>query len=205
MDISFQNAGSQLRPCAAALVCVLSQDAKNNFGLCRKSLGRGNVEFPLPRLTLVAFFISAPMPGEGVGGGQSLWSFEPLPRQIPLVKRQYRTRRKTVQLPHRARPDAQRAQTSFAISAGPGMVIALSPLNVLASIAHCQSLLVQSERDRAHPFHSARSPVGAKRVPAGDGWLHEVKFDGYRVQAHNVGSRVVIYSRNGHDFTERFP
>jgi len=33
-------------------------------------------------------------------------------------------------------------------------------------------------------------------VPAGDGWLHEVKFDGYRVQVHKVGSRVVIYSRN---------
>ena len=32
-----------------------------------------------------------------------------------------------------------------------------------------------------------------------------MKFDGYRVQAHKVGSRVVIYSRNGHDFTERFP
>jgi hypothetical protein len=42
-------------------------------------------------------------------------------------------------------------------------------------------------------------------VPAGDGWLHEVKFDGYRVQVHKVGSRVIIYSRNGHDFTERFP
>jgi len=32
-----------------------------------------------------------------------------------------------------------------------------------------------------------------------------VKFDGYRVQAHKAGSRIVIYSRNGHDFTERFP
>ena len=49
------------------------------------------------------------------------------------------------------------------------------------------------------------SPIRAKEVPAGDGWVHEVKFDGYRVQAHKVGSRVVIYSRNGHDFTERFP
>src|SRR5262249_352267 len=29
--------------------------------------------------------------------------------------------------------------------------------------------------------------------------------DGYRVQAHKMGSRVVVYSRNGHDFTERFP
>jgi len=32
-----------------------------------------------------------------------------------------------------------------------------------------------------------------------------VKFDGCRVQAHKVSSWVVIYSRNGHDFTERFP
>jgi len=47
--------------------------------------------------------------------------------------------------------------------------------------------------------------VTAKSVPTGDGWLHEVKFDGYRVQAHKIGSRVVLYSRNGHDFTERFP
>jgi bifunctional non-homologous end joining protein LigD len=45
----------------------------------------------------------------------------------------------------------------------------------------------------------------AKNVPAGADWLHEVKFDGYRVQVHKVGSRVVVNSRNGHDFTERFP
>jgi len=49
------------------------------------------------------------------------------------------------------------------------------------------------------------SPVTAKSVPAGDGWLHEVKFDGYRVQVHKLGSRVVLLSRNGHDFTNRFP
>ena len=55
------------------------------------------------------------------------------------------------------------------------------------------------------PFHSASSQIRAREVPAGDGWLHEVKFDGYRVQVHKVGSRVVVYSRNGHDFTERFP
>jgi bifunctional non-homologous end joining protein LigD len=35
--------------------------------------------------------------------------------------------------------------------------------------------------------------------------VHELKFDGYRVQAHKVGSRVVLFSRNGHDFTESFP
>ena len=49
------------------------------------------------------------------------------------------------------------------------------------------------------------SPVRASAVPAGDSWVHEVKFDGYRIQAHKLGSRVVIFSRNGYDFTERFP
>jgi hypothetical protein len=36
-------------------------------------------------------------------------------------------------------------------------------------------------------------------------WVREVKFDDYRVQAQKVGSRVILFSRNGHDFTERFP
>jgi bifunctional non-homologous end joining protein LigD len=49
------------------------------------------------------------------------------------------------------------------------------------------------------------SPIRAKEVPAGERWVHEVKFDGYRVQVHKVGKRVILYSRNGHDFTERFP
>src|SRR5262249_45354997 len=48
-------------------------------------------------------------------------------------------------------------------------------------------------------------PIPAEAVPSGDGRVHEVKFDGYRVQAHKIGSRVVVFSRNGHDFTERFP
>jgi hypothetical protein len=39
------------------------------------------------------------------------------------------------------------------------------------------------------------SPVTAKSVPTGDGWMHEVKFDGYRVQAHKIGRRVVLFSR----------
>jgi bifunctional non-homologous end joining protein LigD len=41
-------------------------------------------------------------------------------------------------------------------------------------------------------------------VPTGADWLHEVKFDGYRVQIHKAGKDVVIFSRNGHEFTTRF-
>ena len=39
--------------------------------------------------------------------------------------------------------------------------------------------------------------------PTSKGWLHELKFDGFRVQLH-TGSEPVIYSRNGSDFTKRF-
>ena len=35
--------------------------------------------------------------------------------------------------------------------------------------------------------------------------MHEVKSDGYRVQAHKEGLNVRLYRRNGHDFTDRFP
>jgi bifunctional non-homologous end joining protein LigD len=42
------------------------------------------------------------------------------------------------------------------------------------------------------------------RAPKGDRWLHEIKYDGYRVQIHlNKGKRKV-YTRNGLDWTKRF-
>jgi bifunctional non-homologous end joining protein LigD len=42
-----------------------------------------------------------------------------------------------------------------------------------------------------------------ERAPAGGGWLHEVKFDGYRIVAHVEGGRVRLITRNGHDWTAR--
>jgi ATP-dependent DNA ligase len=56
----------------------------------------------------------------------------------------------------------------------------------------------------AFRFIEPCSPVTAKAVPTGPDWLHEVKFDGYRVQVHKAGADVAIFSRNGHDFTTRF-
>jgi bifunctional non-homologous end joining protein LigD len=42
-------------------------------------------------------------------------------------------------------------------------------------------------------------------VPPGNGWLHELKFDGYRILAHIKNDRVRLISRNGKDWTRRFP
>jgi bifunctional non-homologous end joining protein LigD len=41
-------------------------------------------------------------------------------------------------------------------------------------------------------------------VPAGDGWLHEVKWDGYRALAYVRRGRVELKSRRDNDLTERF-
>jgi ATP-dependent DNA ligase len=49
------------------------------------------------------------------------------------------------------------------------------------------------------------SPILAKSVPVGDDWQREVKFDGFRVQAHIIGKTVELYSRNGSKFSRRFP
>jgi bifunctional non-homologous end joining protein LigD len=43
-----------------------------------------------------------------------------------------------------------------------------------------------------------------KRVPTGDSWLFEMKFDGYRAQAAIAGGTVKMYSRGGHDWTRQF-
>jgi bifunctional non-homologous end joining protein LigD len=40
--------------------------------------------------------------------------------------------------------------------------------------------------------------------PKGPNWVHEVKFDGYRCQLHKHGDDVVLFSRNGKDFTKRY-
>jgi bifunctional non-homologous end joining protein LigD len=56
----------------------------------------------------------------------------------------------------------------------------------------------------AFHFIEPCNPVSAKAIPTGADWLHEVKFDGYRVQIHKTGKDVVIFSRHGHDFSSRF-
>ena len=43
------------------------------------------------------------------------------------------------------------------------------------------------------------------RPPQGSGWGHEIKFDGYRIQAVVSGGKSVLRSRKGLDWTHRFP
>lgn len=42
------------------------------------------------------------------------------------------------------------------------------------------------------------------RPPAEAGWVHEIKFDGYRIQARMSGGKSVLRTRNGLDWTRKF-
>jgi bifunctional non-homologous end joining protein LigD len=51
------------------------------------------------------------------------------------------------------------------------------------------------------------SPV--EQAPRGQGWIHEIKYDGYRTlvffdDAQPAGKRVRLITRNGHDWTHRY-
>jgi bifunctional non-homologous end joining protein LigD len=48
-------------------------------------------------------------------------------------------------------------------------------------------------------------PRPAKVPPAGPGWIHEIKHDGFRIVARRDAEGVRLFTRNGYDFTARFP
>lgn len=45
----------------------------------------------------------------------------------------------------------------------------------------------------------------ADTVPAGEDWLHEIKFDGYRMIARIDRGEARLFSRNGKDWSDKFP
>lgn len=53
-------------------------------------------------------------------------------------------------------------------------------------------------------FRSFQLCTLTDQIPAGGDWLFEMKFDGYRAQVAISGSNVVVYTRNGHDWTRQF-
>ena len=81
---------------------------------------------------------------------------------------------------------------------------------------HPESVASSGARRRASAAASlataAKFPVGvepqlailAARVPPGAEWIHEIKFDGYRILASVQGGKATLRSRSGHDWTARF-
>jgi bifunctional non-homologous end joining protein LigD len=48
-------------------------------------------------------------------------------------------------------------------------------------------------------------PTRGTKVPHTPDWLHEIKYDGYRLRVERDGDCVRLFTRNGHDWTKRYP
>jgi bifunctional non-homologous end joining protein LigD len=61
-------------------------------------------------------------------------------------------------------------------------------------------------RSRSKPpgFILPCQPALTDRPPSGPGWLHEIKFDGYRVIARKDGERVRLWARTTSDYSHAF-
>jgi len=60
-----------------------------------------------------------------------------------------------------------------------------------------------AERETAE-FVSPQLAHVVPSVPSGKEWLHEIKFDGYRLIAVHANGALKLYTRNRHDWTDRF-
>src|SRR3954452_2746735 len=62
----------------------------------------------------------------------------------------------------------------------------------------------QPKRLRPPGFIVPCQPTLADRAPKADGWVHELKHDGFRILAFKDGDKVRLWSRNGRDWSSEF-
>jgi bifunctional non-homologous end joining protein LigD len=60
-------------------------------------------------------------------------------------------------------------------------------------------------RAASYGFIRPALPSLAPAPPSGPGWVHEIKHDGYRLMVRKDLAGVRLLTRNGHDWTGRFP
>ncbi|MFO1166877.1 MAG: DNA ligase D [Rhodoblastus sp.] len=62
----------------------------------------------------------------------------------------------------------------------------------------------QGGRERTPPFIQPMLCGQAEKPPAGDDWLFEMKYDGYRLQFAKAGDGARLFTRSGLDWTPKF-
>jgi bifunctional non-homologous end joining protein LigD len=81
-----------------------------------------------------------------------------------------------------------------------------APAKPEATPAPAKAAAVPGARKAALPrFVEPQLATLVKEAPEGGEWLHELKFDGYRIQARKDGDAVTLWSRNEKDWTAHLP
>ncbi len=63
--------------------------------------------------------------------------------------------------------------------------------------------LSKAPKEELPGFVAPELALQSSAAPEGDGWLHELKLDGYRIQARKQGADVQLLTRTGLDWTHR--
>jgi bifunctional non-homologous end joining protein LigD len=64
---------------------------------------------------------------------------------------------------------------------------------------------VLARRVRTDGFIDPCIPTLAAKAPVWPDWVHEIKHDGYRLIVRRDGKAVRLFTRRGHDWTDRYP
>ena len=74
------------------------------------------------------------------------------------------------------------------------------------SLTAIQIKKIAGARKTAMPeFVAPQLATLVREPPSGEEWLHELKFDGYRMVCHLNRGKARFWSRNGKDWTKKFP
>ncbi|HXT00527.1 MAG TPA: DNA ligase D [Elusimicrobiota bacterium] len=87
-----------------------------------------------------------------------------------------------------------------------GDITELRPESVAGKKSRARASAVASRATAAKlpAFVEPQLAALAPRVPRGADWLHEIKFDGYRILATVNGGKATLRSRRGNDWTAQF-
>ena len=73
-----------------------------------------------------------------------------------------------------------------------------------AAAAHNKKVAKPAAKGKPPKFRPLQLATLVDAVPGGNGWFHEIKYDGYRAEIAAAGSDVRVYTRNGLDWTDKF-
>ena len=73
-----------------------------------------------------------------------------------------------------------------------------------AASAHNRKVAKAMPKGKPPKFRPLQLATLVDAVPSGNGWFHEIKYDGYRTEIAAAGNEVRIFTRNGLDWTDKF-
>jgi len=79
------------------------------------------------------------------------------------------------------------------------------PAKRQAGLFAFQDLRTHITRMRVRDAIAPCLPTTSAVPPTGPGWLHEIKFDGYRMMARKETATVLLITKNGYDWADRYP